>query len=383
VTDHLPNRPIAFSRPWLAGREYDYVRQSLDSGELSGDRGFTRRCQTFLEQRLGARRVLLTTSCTSALEMAALLLYVAPGDEVILPSYTFVSTANAFHLRGATLRFVDIRPDTMNMDADRVAEAIGPRTRAIVPVHYAGVGCDMDQIFALARPHGIAVVEDAAQAVDATYRGRALGTLGDLGTFSFHDTKNFVCGEGGALLVNRDDLIDRAEITREKGTDRSRFLRGQVDKYTWVDKGSSYVPSDLLAALLLAQLESIDEITARRQRVYDAYHDAFAPLEEAGVLRRPVIPEGCRCNFHMYFIVLPDLDTRTRLIDWLKARGITAVFHYVPLHTSPVGLSLGWRHGTLPVTESVAERLLRLPMHAGLTDDDVGRVIESVHAFFG
>lgn len=374
---------IPFNKPFLVGDESELVARCLASGNTAGDGPFTRECQRLMEQRFGASRVLLTTSCTSALEMAALLCDIAPEDEVILPSYTFVSTANAFLLRGATLKFVDVRPDTLNMDERLIEQAITPRTKVIVPVHYASIGCEMDAIGALARKHSLQVVEDAAQAVDATYRGAYLGTLGALGAYSFHASKNFGCGEGGALLVNDASLAERAEIVREKGTNRSRFFRGQVDKYTWVDIGSSYIPADVLAALLLTQLRHMDEITARRRRVYESYYDALQPLAERGLLTLPSIPGHCRSNYHMFYVIVADLATRTALIEHLKAAGILAVFHYVPLHTSPVGLSLGYQKGMLPVTESLSDRLLRLPMYAGLEPSESAAVTAAVRSFYG
>lgn len=374
---------IPFNKPWLSGREMDYMREGVEALELSGARSFSSKCQAFMEEKFGAHKVLLTTSCTSALEMAALLLDVGPGDEVILPSYTFVSTANAFLLRGAALRFVDIDPATLNIDPARIADALTDRTKVIVPVHYAGVGCDMNAIMAIAQDKGVAVVEDAAQGVDATYKGQYLGTIGDMGTYSFHESKNFACGEGGALIVNRKGLIERAEIMREKGTNRSRFLRGQVDKYTWVDLGSSFLPSDLLAAFLLAQLESKETITGNRRAVFAAYHEKFESLERRGLLRRPVIPADCQSNYHMYYILLDNIDTRARLIEFLKKKNIQSVFHYVPLHSSPMGQKLGFRDGMLPVTEDLSARLLRLPMYAGLSTEQVAHVAGAVHEFFG
>lgn len=374
---------IPFNRPWLSGSEIKYLRQALEARDLSGDGSFSLRCQEFMEERFGAKKVLLTTSCTSALEMAALLLEVGPEDEIILPSFTFVSTANAFHLRGAKLRFVDIEPNALNINPEKVAEAITDRTKVIVPVHYAGIGCDMDRIMVLAKDRNINVVEDAAQGVDATRAEQYLGTIGDIGTFSFHETKNFVCGEGGAIVINRDDLIERAEILREKGTNRSQFFRGEVEKYTWVDLGSSYLPSDLLAAVLMAQFEAIDEITEKRGFAYRYYDEHLAPLEERGLLRRPIIPPHCKPNYHMYYILVENLDTRIQLIEFLKERSIMAVFHYVPLHSSPVGQSLGYKEGMLPLTENISERLLRLPMFAGLLEDDLNRVTSAIQEFFG
>jgi dTDP-4-amino-4,6-dideoxygalactose transaminase len=374
---------IPFNKPFLVGDESELIARCLASGSTAGDGPFTRECQQLMEQRFGAARVLLTTSCTSALEMAALLCDVAPGDEVILPSYTFVSTANAFLLRGATLKFVDVRPDTLNIDERLIERAITPRTKVIAAVHYASIGCEMDVIGALARKHSLQVVEDAAQAVDATYRGGYLGTFGALGAYSFHASKNFGCGEGGALLINDASLAERAEIIREKGTNRSRFFRGQVDKYTWVDVGSSYVPADVLAALLLTQLRHMDDITARRKRVYDTYYDALQPLAARGLVTLPTIPAHCRSNYHMFYVIVADLATRTALIEHLKTAGILAVFHYVPLHTSPVGLSLGYEQGMLPVTEALSDRLLRLPMYAGLQDSEVAAVVDSIRSFYG
>jgi dTDP-4-amino-4,6-dideoxygalactose transaminase len=374
---------IPFNKPFLVGDEAELVARCLASGHTAGDGPFARECQQLMERQFSAARVLLTTSCTAALEMAALLCDVGPGDEVILPSYTFVSTANAFLLRGATLKFVDVRPDTLNIDERLVEQAITPRTKVIVPVHYASIGCEMDAINALARRHSLLVVEDAAQAVAATYRGAHLGTLGTLGAYSFHASKNFGCGEGGALVVNDAALAERAELIREKGTNRSRFFRGQVDKYTWVDVGSSYVPADVLAALLLTQLRNMDQITARRRRVYEAYRGGLQPLAERGLVTLPSIPAHCGSNYHMFHVIVADLATRTALIEHLKAAGILAVFHYVPLHTSPMGVSLGYAAGSLPVTELMSDRLLRLPMYAGLEAAQVAAVVDGVHSFYG
>jgi dTDP-4-amino-4,6-dideoxygalactose transaminase len=307
----------------------------------------------------------------------------APGDEVIMPSYTFVSTANAFWLRQAKVKFVDIRRDTLNIDETQIEAAIGPRTRAIVPVHYAGVGCEMDPIMSIAAKHDLIVVEDAAQGVNATYQGRFLDTIGDMGCYSFYESKNFVAGEGGAFLTNNQSLARRAEIVREKGTNRSQFFRGEVDKYTWMDIGSSYIASDLLAAVLLAQLEAMEEITAQRGRAYDRYATGLAALVDAGAIKVQSIPQHCVSNFHMFYVFVEDLQTRTRLIEYLKQHGIHAVFHYVPLHTSPVGESMGYRTGMLPVTEYCADRILRLPLYVGLRDDEVDRIIDRLGGFFG
>lgn len=377
------NYRIPFNRPFVVGQESDNVAASLAHGQLAGDGPFTKRCQQLLEHRFDAHRTLLTTSCTAALEMAALLCDLEPGDEVILPSYTFVSTANAFVLRGARPVFVDVRPDTFNLDERLVRDAITPRTRALVPVHYAGIACEMDTILAIGAEHGLRVIEDAAQGVAATYRGRSLGTLGDCGTYSFHESKNIVCGEGGALLVNRPELIERAEILREKGTDRARFFRGQVDKYTWLDVGSSYVPADILAAFLEVQLRHMDTITAARRRIFEAYRNGLAPLADRGLARLPTIPSGCEANYHIFFLFLADLATRTALIDHLRMAGIQAVFHYVPLHVSPMGQSFGYRSGMLPVSEAAGDRLLRLPLYPGLNEADVAEIVREVCAFFG
>ena len=353
------------------------MRQALELRHLSGDGPFTKRCCARLEAMTGSPRALLTHSCTAALEMAALLADVGPGDEVIMPSYTFVSTANAFVLRGATPVFVDIRDDTLNLDESIVAAAVTPRTRAIVPVHYAGVGCAMDALQSVADRHGLMIIEDAAQAVGALWRGRPLGALGDLGCLSFHETKNVVSGEGGALLVNRETLIERAEIIREKGTNRSRFFRGQVDKYTWVDVGSSYLPSEILAAFLYAQLEGADGLRDARLAQWARYHEAFEPLERDGVLRRPVVPADCQHNAHMYYLRLRNLEARTALIASMVSRGIHPVFHYIPLHSSPAGRRLGRTHGELPVTDRVSDSLVRLPIWPEL-GEGVERVIAAV-----
>jgi dTDP-4-amino-4,6-dideoxygalactose transaminase len=363
---------IPFTRPSLSGLEEHYVLEALRSGRLAGDGPFTKRCHVELERRTGAAKALLTHSCTAALEIAALLAEVGPGDEVIMPSYTFVSTANAFVLRGATPVFVDIRPDTLNLDEALVADAIGPRTRAIVAVHYAGVACEMDRLLALAAAHQLVVIEDAAQAYGSRYRGRPLGTVGDLGALSFHETKNVVSGEGGALLLRDERLVSRAEIIREKGTNRSAFFRGQVDKYTWADLGSSFLPGELVAAFLLAQLEHTDTLSAARHALWDRYNEAFAEAEEQGRCRRPVVPSDCEHNAHMYYLLLPSLAERQALIAHLRARDITAPFHYVPLHSAPAGRRFGRAHKALPVTDRISETLIRLPLFSDLgTDVDV------------
>jgi len=365
---------IPFNRPYMCGREIEYIAQAHANGHLSGDGPFTKRCHAWLEAQTGAAKALLTHSCTAALEMAALLLDLAPGDEVIMPSYTFVSTANAFVLRGAVPVFVDIRSDTLNLDETLIEAAITSRTKAICVVHYAGVACEMDVILELARRHGLRVVEDAAQGVCASYRGRPLGTLGDLGTLSFHETKNIISGEGGALLCRDQEFADRAEILREKGTDRSRFFRGQVDKYTWVDLGSSFLPGEISAAFLYAQMEHATDITRRRMAIWERYRAWASPHEAAGTLRQPVVPAHCDHNAHMFYVVLAGLDVRTRFIAAMKEAGILAVFHYQPLHLAPAGLRYGRAaEDALPVTEHIANSLVRMPLWIGIEPklDDV------------
>ncbi|MEX3776162.1 dTDP-4-amino-4,6-dideoxygalactose transaminase [Pseudomonas sp. MYb118] len=366
---------IFFNRPHMTGRELDYIAQAKFGNMLAGDGPFTKRCHGWLESRTGCNKALLTHSCTAALEMAALLLDIQPGDEVILPSFTFVSTANAFVLRGAVPVFVDIRPDTLNLDERLIEAAITPRTKVIVPVHYAGVACEMDAILAIARKYGLAVVEDAAQGVMSTYKGRALGSIGDLGAFSFHETKNVISGEGGALLVNDPEMALRAEIIREKGTDRSRFFRGEVDKYTWQEVGSSFLPGELIAAFLWAQLEEAQAITNSRLAIWDYYHTILAEFERDGLLRRPIVPESCQHNAHMYYVLLaPGID-RQRVLDELKKYAIYAVFHYVPLHSSPAGKRYGRVQGSMEVTDGYSERLLRLPLWLGLTKEQQNQVV--------
>jgi dTDP-4-amino-4,6-dideoxygalactose transaminase len=367
---------IPFNRPYATGKELVYVAEAQRNNHLSGDGSFTKRCHRWIEQHTGCAKALLTHSCTSALDMAALLLDIRSGDEVILPSYTFVSTANAFVLQGAVPVFVDIREDTLNIDERLIEAAITPRTRAIVPVHYAGVCCEMDSIVAIAKRHNVRIVEDAAQAILATYKGRAPGAIGDLGTFSFHETKNIMSGEGGSLLVNDPDLVLRAEIIREKGTDRGRFFRGEVDKYTWQDVGSSFLPSEIIAAFLWAQLGQAQQITRARLAIWGRYHEMLAPLEEEGLLRRPIVPADCGHNGHMYHIVLsPEID-RQSVLSELKDNGIHAVFHYVPLHSSPAGMRLGRAHGELSLTTSLSQRLIRLPMWLGLSEVQQQRICE-------
>ena len=369
--------PIPFNRPFLTGRELAYIARAHEQGQLAGDGSFTRSCSEWLEATTGARRALLTHSCTAALEMAAMLAEIGPGDEVIMPSFTFVSSANAFVARGAMPVFVDIRRDTMNIDEALIEAAITERTRAIVVVHYAGVACEMDAITALAAAHDLLVIEDAAHALLATYHGRPLGSIGHLGTLSFHETKNIISGEGGALLVNDARFSDRAEIIREKGTDRSLFFRGLVDKYTWVDVGSSYLPGEIIAAFLYAQMEEAESITARRLQLWGRYHAAFESLEWSGLVRRPVVPEGCVQNGHMYYLVLPDLAARTRLIEGLKGQDIHAVIHYVPLHSSPMGQRVGRLGSRMANTIEAGDRLVRLPLWVGL-EEHQDRVIDAV-----
>ncbi len=370
----MQEEQIPFNWPHMTGKELYYIAAAHFGGRLAGDGPFTKRCHGWLERRTGCAKALLTHSCTAALEMAALLLDIQPGDEIIMPSYTFVSTANAFVLRGGVPLFVDIREDTLNLDERLIEAAITPRTRAIVAVHYAGVACEMDTIMAIARRHGLKVVEDAAQGVMASYKGRALGGIGDLGAFSFHETKNVISGEGGALLVNDPTLSLRAEIIREKGTDRSRFFRGEVDKYTWQDVGSSFLPGELTAAFLWAQLEEAERITRDRLASWQRYHEMFEPLEASGLLRRPVIPDGCQHNAHMYYVLLAPHVDREHVLDELRRNEIYSVFHYVPLHSSPAGKRYGRAQGAMEVTNRQSERLVRLPLWVGLATEQQERV---------
>ncbi|MBN9165053.1 MAG: dTDP-4-amino-4,6-dideoxygalactose transaminase [Myxococcales bacterium 68-20] len=372
---------IPFNRPALAGRELDYIKDALARSRVSGDGPYCRRSEALLREGLDTERVLLTTSCTHALEMSAMLLDLGPDDEVIVPSFTFVSTVNAYVLRGAKPVFADIRADTLNLDESRLDQLVTKRTKAIVPVHYAGVGCEMDAILDIATRAGASVVEDNAHGLFGTWRGKPLGTFGRLATQSFHETKNFSCGEGGALVVNDATLVERAEILREKGTNRSRFLRGQVDKYTWVDIGSSYVLSDVLGALLLAQLEAREAIQNRRRRVWERYAKELSAWAAARDVRLPLVPSHCEQTFHMFYLLLPNLERRTAFIEHLDARGVKAAFHYVPLHTSPMGRRFGGRAGDCPVTERVSDQLVRLPLYADLDEADQMKVIEAIHAF--
>ncbi len=374
---------IPFNAPPIVGTELDYMKSAMGSGKLCGDGGFTRRCQQWMENKFGSKKVLLTPSCTASLEMAAILIDIQPGDEVIMPSYTFVSTANAFVLRGATIVFVDIRPDTLNMDETLIEAAITSKTKAIVPVHYAGVSCDMDVIMVLAAKHHLFVIEDAAQGVMSTWKGKALGTIGHIGCFSFHETKNYTAGgEGGATLINDPALVERAEIIREKGTNRSQFFRGQVDKYTWRDIGSSYLMADLQAAYLWAQLEAASVINAQRLRLWQNYYSALQPIAASGRITLPTIPSTCQHNAHMFYIKLHDIDDRTALINWLKEAEILAVFHYIPLHSSPAGQRFGRFHGEDRYTQSESERLLRLPLFYNLSDNNQQTVINSLLSYF-
>ena len=372
---------IPFNKPALLGNELDYIQAAVAGGQISGDGSFTRKCHSLLENSLGVPKVLLTTSCTHALEMAALLLDIQPGDEVIVPSFTFVSTVNAFVLRGAKPVFADIRRDTLNLDESRLENLITSRTKAILPVHYAGVGCEMDAILDIADKHGLSIVEDNAHGLFGTYKGQYLGTFGRLATQSFHETKNFTCGEGGALLINDPSLIERAEIIREKGTNRSRFFRGQVDKYSWVDIGSSYLPSDALAAYLYAQLESRDKIQTRRAGIWSNYNAQLSEWAQRNGVGLPVIPEYCQQSYHMFYILLPDFQTRQSLIQHLKERGILAVFHYLPLHLSTMGIKFGGQPGDCPVTEDISDRFLRLPFYYDLSEPEQSEVIAAIFDF--
>ena len=372
---------IPFNRPFATGDEIDYIRAAIATPKFSGDGSFTSHCHALLEQSLGIQKVLLTTSCTHALEMAALLLNIAPGDELILPAFTFPSTANAFVLRGARPVFTDIRADTMNIDENQIEQRITERTKAIFLVHYAGVGCEMDVILAIARRHAIAVVEDNAHGPYGKYRGRYLGTFGQLAALSFHETKNFSCGEGGALLINDAQFNERAEILREKGTDRSRFFRGEIDKYNWVDVGSSYLPSDLLAAFLRAQLEHCDQIQSMRREVWENYARELASWAETNGARLPIIPPECEQSYHMFYLIMPSFESRRALIAHLAGLGILAVFHYLPLHLSPMGLRFGGGKGDCPITEEVAGRLLRFPFFTGMSTSEQAQVIDAVRAF--
>jgi dTDP-4-amino-4,6-dideoxygalactose transaminase len=372
---------IPFNKPFLVGRELDYIARAVALGNLAGDGHFSKSCCRLLEQQLSTPRVMLTPSCTAALEMAALLCDLQPGDEVILPSFTFVSTASAFVRAGARPVFVDIRRDTLNLDENLVEAAITERTKVIVPVHYAGVASEMDRILSIAQAHRLMVVEDAAQAVNSLYRDQALGSIGDLGCYSFHETKNFISGEGGALCVNRPDLVERAEILRDKGTNRQKFFRGQVDKYTWVDLGSAYVPCEMVGAFLFGQLEMMQTISERRRQIYEYYQQSFEPLAAEGILQLPCVPAGCTSNFHLFYLLTRDAATRDGLLAHLNSRGIGAVFHYVPLHSSPMGKKLGCDSRELPVTDWASACLIRLPFYYTITPDEQAEVVREVSAY--
>jgi dTDP-4-amino-4,6-dideoxygalactose transaminase len=373
---------IPFNKPFIAGKELYYIAQAVALGNIAGDGHFTQSCARLFEERFGIHRVLMTPSCTASLEMAAMLCNLGPGDEVILPSFTFVSTANAVVRLGAKPVFVDIRADTLNLDDAQIEDAITSRTKAIIPVHYAGVACAMDRIMAISSEYKLLVIEDAAQGVNARYNGQALGSIGHLGTYSFHETKNYICGEGGALCINAPEMLERAEIIRDKGTNRRQFFRGLVDKYTWVDIGSSYVPSEICCAFLYAQLEMLDPIAERRHRIYLNYQQQLEPLQGDGLLRLPHVPEDCQTNYHMFYVLLPDQQTRDDLMQHLREHGILSVFHYVPLHSSPMGETFGYRQGDLPVTETVSKQLLRLPMYFELTEGDQQKVVRCLTDFF-
>lgn len=373
---------INFNEPILLEKAFDYVREAIANKKLSGDGDFTKRCNQWIEEWSGSLKALLTTSCTHATEMAAILADIKPGDEVIMPSYTFVSTADAFVLRSAKVKFVDIRPDTMNIDEKLIEPAITEKTKAIVPVHYAGVGCEMDTIMELAKEKNLFVIEDAAQGVKSAYKGKALGAIGDYGCYSFHETKNYSMGEGGAITIQNEDSIELAEIIREKGTNRSKFFRGQIDKYTWVEAGSSYLPSELNAAYLYAQLEMADDIFENRMKTWNAYKEAFQELEESEKINLPYIPETCKHNAHMFYIKAKDLEERTKLITYLKAKGIHAVFHYIPLHSAPAGRKYGEFVGEDKYTTKESERLVRLPLYYGMSEKDIDKVIENVKSFY-
>lgn len=373
---------IPFTKPFISGNERSYVSQAIESGRLAADGNFTQRCTSLMSDKFGVSKIVMTPSCTAALEMAISLCNLGPGDEVILPSFTFASTANAVIAAHAKPIFVDIRPDTLNLNEDLIEPAITENTKAIMPVHYAGVACEMDKIMAIAQRYQLRVIEDAAQAVNASYRGRWLGSIGHLGAFSFHHTKNFVCGEGGALCVNDPDLTARADIVREKGTNRIQFLRGDVDKYTWVDRGSSYVLSEINCAFLYAQLEQLDWVTEQRREIFERYLDHFTPLEEEGFIQLPVIPESCQSNYHIFYLILRDVAARDGLTQFLKQRGIEAAFHYVPLHSSPMGSTLGYHSDDLPITQNLSSRLLRLPIYPQLTEREQLQIIHHVKSFF-
>lgn len=378
----LADFKIPFNKPPLTGKELEYIKQAHEIGQFSGDGFFTKKCNQWIENNIGARKSLLTHSCTAALEMMAILADLRLGDEVIMPSYTFVSTANAFVMRGAVPVFVDIREDTLNINEKLIESAITPNTKAIVVVHYAGVGCEMDEILKIAKKYNLLIFEDAAQGILAKYKDKYLGAIGDLGAFSFHETKNIASGEGGAILINNPKYSERAEIIREKGTNRNQFFRGQVDKYTWVDIGSSYLPGEIIAAFLAAQLEEAQNLTRKRVEIWNNYHRQLAELEKCGYLRRPIVPDNCEHNGHMYYVLLDDLERRTKLIDFLKQQDILSVFHYIPLHSSPAGRKFGRAIGDMKITDSTTDRLLRLPLFYELSNRDIEFVIGSIKNFY-
>jgi len=377
------NNKIPYNKPFIVGKELNYISQAVaENYHISGDGKFTRLCHEWFKKNLNCHYSLLTHSCTAALEMAAILCDIEPGDEIIMPSFTFVSTANAFVLRGGVPVFVDIRPDTLNIDEHLIEEAITPKTRALVPVHYAGVPCEMGRIMDIAGRHDLYVIEDAAQALLSRYKARYLGAIGDFGCLSFHETKNIISGEGGALLINNDRFMKRAEIIREKGTNRSQFFRGEVDKYTWIDIGSSFLPSDMIAAFLYAQLEEAEKIIAARRRIFQEYYNSLKDLEQKGYIRRPYVDEQCSCNGHIFYIITGGLEERSRLIRFLKSRNISSVFHYVPLHSSPAGRKYGRAFGNLKITDDISDRILRLPLYFEMTDQDIQRVVSSIASFY-
>lgn len=370
---------IHFNRPFIIENELNYIKDAIDKGILRGDGIYTKKCHALLENKLGCKKALLTHSCTAALEMAAILLDLEPGDEVIMPSYTFVSTANAFVLRGAVPVFVDIRPDTLNIDENLIEQAITEKTKAIAVVHYAGVACEMDKIMDIAKRHNLAVVEDAAQALGSFYKGKPLGTIGDMGCISFHETKNIISGEGGAIIINNDKYIERSEIIREKGTNRSKFFRGQVDKYTWVDIGSSFLPSDMVAAFLYSQLENMDKINKKRIEIWKKYDEFFRQFD--GIIRRPIVPDNCKQNAHMYYILFNDLETRTKYIDYMKKNDVLTVFHYLPLHSAPAGQKYGRTSGKMDITNKISDTLVRLPMFYELNDAEMNKILKTSEEF--
>jgi dTDP-4-amino-4,6-dideoxygalactose transaminase len=376
------NIKIPFNIPLVIGNELSFISDAISNRKISGDGEYTKKCCQFMEQRYNIKKVLLTTSCSTALDMSSILIEIKAGDEVILPSYTFTSTANSFLIRGANLKFVDIREDTLNIDENKIEKAINNKTKAIVLVHYAGVSCEMKKIQEIAKKNNIFIIEDAAHAIESKYNNKYLGTIGDLGCYSFHETKNLTCGEGGAILINNSQFIEKAEIIREKGTNRSKFYRGEVDKYTWVDIGSSFLPSEILSAFLYAQLENANIIIKKRINSWNYYYSAFEELEKSGLLRRPIIPANCKHNGHLFYILLKDEKSRDDLISYLKQKGILAVFHYLPLHLSPIGLKLGYSKGMLPKTEDLASRLLRLPLFYGITKDEQDYIFNNIYEYF-